>query len=104
MDEDRRIINQVVGAFGPPAFARRGIRVQAAFEELMQRCQAKRHDLLAMTRLRLATLHALIAGEWMRLNVFLNEIAIAWLAERFAQWQPLLRVPVRPTRSQRALR
>src|SRR5438105_481966 len=98
MDEDRRIINQVVGAFGPPAFARRGIRVQGAYEELVQRCQAKRYELLEMTRLRLATLHALIDCEWTRLGGFLNEPTTAWLAERFSQWRPALRMPVAPTR------
>src|SRR5262245_41354205 len=101
-DEERRIINRVVGAFSQPAFVRRAQQVEGAYQQLLQACQSKRHELLKIARLRLATLHALLGGDWRKLAV--SETTIRWLAERFDKWQPALRMPVAASKSPRAWR
>lgn len=102
--DEGRLAKGLMGAFGTPAFARRGIQVQAAYEELIQRCAAKRHELLEMARLRLATLHALVGGDWRRLSSLVDGSTIAWLADRFDDWQPTLRMPIEATPAKRTLR
>jgi hypothetical protein len=62
-DEDRKLFKQLLAAHGPPAFMRRGQRVQQAYDQLLARCRAKRDDSLYMVRLSLKQLHAL-AGRW----------------------------------------
>ena len=45
---DGTAIQQLQGLFDAPAYVRRGRRVQAAFEELLDRCRRQRDEWLGM--------------------------------------------------------
>jgi hypothetical protein len=97
-------LQQLQGMFDAPAYVRRGRRVQAAFEELLDRCRRQRHEWLGMVRTRPGLLRAL-AGEWEALARYLADADdLDGLRRLEQELTPQLRVPVEPTTSARALR
>jgi hypothetical protein len=70
--DDRRFFNQVASYYGAPAYIRRANRVEAAFKELLDRCERQRAEWLALTRIRLGTLR-MLAGDWSALRPLLRD-------------------------------
>jgi hypothetical protein len=102
-DEDR-LLKQIEARYDAPAYVRRARDVQGAFDGLLQKCRAKRNELLGMVRIRLGALHGL-AGEWDALRPLLaDDEQVHVLQQMYADLNPQLRVPVAPTSSARTLR
>ena len=102
-DDPGQLFKRVIANFGAPAFIRRALRVQEAFDNLIAQCRKQRHDWLPMVRLRLATLHSL-AGDWVELRpVLADEAQIDRLRELWRELEPQLKVPIEPSSSARAL-
>jgi hypothetical protein len=103
-DEASQLLNRLLGRYDVPAYIRRAQRVQAAFDQLVQRCQQQRDEWLRMVRTRLGQVHAL-AGDWERLRPLLAEPEqIHALEQLHAALAPRLRLPVVRTASTRVLR
>lgn len=102
--DETAIFQQLVSMFDAPAFMRRAREVEHAWEQLQTRCRRQRDEWLALPRLRLARLHALL-GDWSQLTPELcPPAARAELVRLFDDWRPTLRVPVSTTTSRRAIR
>jgi hypothetical protein len=102
--DERALLQQLVGQYGGPAFVRRARSTEAAWEQLLDQCRKARHERLAMVRLQLGTLAAL-AGAWERLRPHVeNEAALLVLQSLHNELQPRLRVPVERTESAGKLR
>jgi hypothetical protein len=94
----------VLSQYGGPAYMRRARQVQDAFDQLVARCRQKREEMLAMTRVRLAMLHAL-AGTWERLLPWLaDDGQLDLLQNLHADLAPKLRQMLAATSSSRQLR
>jgi hypothetical protein len=103
-EEDRRILQEMCGRFGTPAFVRRAKLVETSWTELMTVCENNRNDQLAFVGLRLAQLLAL-AGGWDMIRANLDNTAqMDQLARLHAQLEPRLQMPLEPTFSGRILR
>lgn len=103
-EEDRRILQEMFGRSGSPAFIRRAKLVEDAWEELLARCRKARGERLVFVRLRLGQLHAL-AGGWDLLKSFVPlDQELAALQDLFAELQPRLLLPLEPTTSTRVMR
>jgi hypothetical protein len=103
-DDGRQAFNEVLAHYDGPAYVRRARRVQAAYDDLLDRCRRQREEWLAMVRVRLGTLQAL-AGAWEALAPHLADGGqVGLLRELAAALEPRLRAPVEPTYSARALR
>jgi hypothetical protein len=90
--------------YDAPAYVRRALRVQAAFDALVDRCRQQRDEWLAMVRLRVGMLRAL-AGTWDALLPLLADGGqLALLRGLHDELDPALRVAVEPTTSARTLR
>jgi hypothetical protein len=101
---DRRELQEVLSSFDAPAYVRRARRVEAAYEQLLNRCRRQRHALLSVTRTRLGLLKAL-AGDWAALRPLLaDDSQLDALTRLDADLAPKLRAPPAPTASARALR
>jgi hypothetical protein len=102
-DDDRRILQQLLGR-GGPAFVRRAKRMEDAERALLDRLCKKRDENLSMVRLRIGQLRAL-AGDWNALRPFLGaEYSLDSLRELHDVLRPELRLPLKATRSPRVLR
>jgi hypothetical protein len=98
-DDEKNILNRFAAHYDAPAYARRALRVQQAYEELLSRCRRKRDQWLEMVRLRLGVLRAL-AEDFSRLSLVAAATEqIDTLRGLHDELQPRLRVPVRPTSS-----
>jgi hypothetical protein len=103
-DDDRRVLQQMLGFYGGPAFARRARRMEDAERYLAEHLHRKREELLSMVALRIGQLRAL-AGDWTALRPLLASAeALDSLREQHDILQPQLRLPIAPTRSLRMLR
>jgi hypothetical protein len=95
---------QVLAQHGPPAYVRRGARVEAAYDELLNQCGRQRDEWLAMPRLHLGVLHAL-ASDWPRLRPLLpDDGQLAVLVELETILQPGSPRQAETTSSTRKLR
>jgi hypothetical protein len=101
--DENAIFKQVLGQYDAPAYMRRARQVQAAYEELLRRCQHQRDVWLPMVRLRISVLAAWLGGDWDRLGPWLLGDEIAALRNLHAQLGRPLRVPLEPTTSTRKL-
>ena len=100
----RDLLQEFEARFGPPAYVRRAVQVQEAFEALLEQCRRERAERLEMVRTRLGLLHAL-AGEWDALRPFLaDEEQVVMLRRLHDELAPRLRDVVEPTASPGALR
>lgn len=102
-NDENRVFQQFLSAYGAPAYIRRARQVEAAMRAVIERCRRQRDEWLANVRLRLGTLAAL-AGDWDRLRPFLaDEDQIKLLRRLHEDLQPRLRMPVAVTSSSRML-
>jgi hypothetical protein len=100
---EERLLDEVVGRYGEPAYVRRGRAVQHALEDLLDHCRNRRKEWLHIIRIRLGLLHAL-AGGWDALIPLLrDEEQVRVLEQLHTNLSPKLRLPVEPTTSRRAL-
>jgi len=53
MDDDRRLMMQLVGQYDAPAYIRRARAVERAYEQVLERCNKQRREWLAGVRLHL---------------------------------------------------
>ncbi len=94
----------VVASYDAPAYVRRALQVQQAYDNLLERCTRERERSLATVRLRLGILRER-AGDWSNLAPWLaGPEQLLLLQELAAIAQPRLRVRLRATRSGRVLR
>src|SRR5262245_11455271 len=99
MDDERKMWQQVMGQFGPPAFMRRANDVDAAWERLIEASRRRRDEMLRMVKITLATVRAL-AGVWDSLRVLdVSERTLDVLRELEQELQPELRIALSPTSS-----
>jgi hypothetical protein len=98
-----KLLKQLLAHYGVPAYARRALEVQEAFEQLQNHSRARREEWLQMVRLRLGRLYAL-AGSWDRLRPWLtNKDQILELQELHTKLKPHLRGQVARAHSSRVL-
>ncbi len=103
-DEDRQILNEMIGRYRAPSFIRRAKLVETTWSQLLERAAKARRDRLAFVGLRLGQLRAL-AGNWDALRALLpDEDDLMRLRELFDELQPRLRLPLEATPSKRVLR
>jgi hypothetical protein len=103
-EDARDAYRQFLAQHGAPAYVRRALQVEEAFEQLVRRCQQQRDEWLLMVRLRLAMLRAL-AGDWAILRPSLaDDEQVRVLNELWEMLQPTLRLGIAPTSSVRKLR
>jgi hypothetical protein len=103
-DEDRRIVQEIAGRFGAPAFVRRARLVETSWTQLLEHGGKLRLQRLDMVGLRLGQLLAL-AGAWEALHPLLPEDADRTLLIRLHdELQPRLRMALQPSTSERVLR
>jgi hypothetical protein len=103
-DEDRRIVNEMIGRFEAPSFIRRARLVETSWDALVERCTQERIQQLEFVRLRLGQLVAL-AGSWDAVGSLLaNDDELNALRQLHDELQPRLRMPLVATTSQRILR
>jgi hypothetical protein len=100
---DNRLVQQFIAQGGAPAFMNRAAQVQGAWLGLLSRCRQQRQEWLEMVLLRLGTLQAL-AGDWCRLQPWLEEEQVTALRLLAEMLQPVLRVPVAESSSAGVLR
>src|SRR5437773_7583483 len=60
---EEKWFQQLLALHGAPAYVRRAQNVEAAWQQVVERCRRQRHEWLALVRTRLGLLRAL-AGEW----------------------------------------
>lgn len=103
-EEDRRILQEIAGRAGAPAFIRRAKLVETTWVALLDHCARTRLEKLAFVRLRIGQLHAL-AGTWDALRSFVPDATdLARLKNLHDELAPSLRVPLEATTSRRVLR
>ena len=102
--DERRFFNQVASYYGAPAYIRRANRVEAAFKEILDRCQKQRAEWLVMARIRLGTLR-MLAADWFALRPLLrDEQQIDVLRQLDVALEPKPRLLEDATRSRGKLR
>ena len=103
-DETSEVFKRFLSQIDAPAYIRRAHGVQAALEQLLDRCRQRRAEWLEIVRLRISMLHAL-AGDWNNLRPLLaGEDQLDILRYHLAALASPLRAPIEPTTSARALR
>jgi hypothetical protein len=86
--------------FDAPAFVRRSMQVEAAWEALLAVCRRERERLLEMPRMRLARFWAFVQLRQADSTPFSKADDMAYLEELHRAWQPRLRCAVKPARSE----
>ena len=93
-DDERHLFQQIIASFDTPAYMRRARDVEAAWNEILMRCQHQYEELLEMPRLRLAQLHRLLHGRMELLSTLTGNAITCFhtqlLQELFRNWQPTL--------------
>ena len=103
-EEDRRVLHEMVGLFGPPAFIRRARLVETSWIDLLASCESARKGQLAFVGLRLAQLLALADG-WEAIRAKLADHQhFEQLTRLHEDLQPRLQLPLERTSSARVLR
>jgi hypothetical protein len=103
-DETNEAFKRFLSHYDVPAYIRRARGVQAALDQLLDYCRARRAEWLEFVRMRIAMLHAL-AGDWENLLPFLaDENQLDILRYLLAALASPLHAPVEPTSSSYALR
>jgi hypothetical protein len=102
--DDQHLFKTFEAQYDAPAYVRRARQVEDAWEQVLQRCRARRDEWLLMVRIRLGLLRGL-AGDWEALRPLLaDEDQVAVLRRLEAEIEPRLRTPVAVTKSAWALR
>lgn len=103
-DDDNRMFARLLSQFDAPAYMRRARAVQAALDQLLDRCRQQRAEWLKMVRLHVALLHA-HAGDWDKLRPLLaDDDQLDILRYQLAALASPLRVAIGTTTSARILR
>lgn len=103
-DDDSRMFSRLLTQFDAPAYIRRARAVQAALDQLLDRCRRQRAEWLKMVRLRIGMLHAL-SGDWDALRPLLtDDEQLDILRYQLAALASPLRATIEPTTSARSLR
>lgn len=103
-DDDSRMFSRLLTQFDAPAYIRRARAVQAALDQLLDRCRRQRAEWLKMVRLRVGMLHAL-SCDWDALRPLLaDDEQLDILRYQLAALAAPLRAPIEPTTSARSLR
>lgn len=104
-DEERHLFQQIIASFDTPAYMRRARDVEAAWNEILLRCQLQYEDLLEIPKLRLAQLHTLLQGQIETLCTLTGYAVTTChtqqLQDLFLEWQPKLQS--RPAGNQQPL-
>ncbi|MGE5192140.1 MAG: hypothetical protein ACM3U2_06515 [Deltaproteobacteria bacterium] len=90
-------------AFDSPAFIRRAMQVEAAWDALVAVCRRERERLLEMPRMRLARFLALSRSWPAAGSALCRAEDLAYLKELHADWQPRLRTAMNPPRMESVL-
>jgi len=102
-ENNRSIINEMIGRFAAPSFIRRAKLVEATWSHLLERCAKARFEQLKFVGLRLGQLFAL-AGSWEVLRRCVRrDVDLIDLQTLHAVLQPRLLAPLAATSSRRAL-
>src|SRR6478752_7571598 len=102
--DDRRIVQEIAGRFGPPAFMRRARLVESLWTQLLDKGRFERLRHLDMVGMRLAQLRDL-AGDWDVLRTLLpDESAFDVIVRLYNELQPRLHLPLEATTSLWTLR
>jgi hypothetical protein len=103
-EEDRRVLQEMVGRSGSPAFIRRAKLVETSWLTLVETCATARFERLQFVRLRMGQLRAL-AGGFDALRSYLPHASdLEFIQSLHDELQPRLRLPLEPTTSPRVLR
>jgi hypothetical protein len=103
-DAASRAVQLFTAHYDAPAYVRRALRVQAAFDQVIGRCRRQRDDWLSLVSMRLGILYGL-AGEWLALHPYLaNDEQVHTLEDLRTILDPGLRLPVQATASGWVLR
>jgi hypothetical protein len=89
----------VLLSFDAPAFVRRAMNVEAAWEALLAVCRRERERLLEMPRMRLARFVALADIGGPGASEVCPPAELACLIDLHREWKPLLRTIVKPARA-----
>jgi len=101
---EEKWFQQMLALHGAPAYVRRAQNVEAAWQQIVERCRRQRHEWLGLARTRLGFLRAL-AGEWTALEAILaGPDDVAALVQLERELEPTLKARPEPTRSRRRLR
>jgi hypothetical protein len=102
-EDERRLVQRVLGHYDAPAFIRRARGVQESLDHVLAACRRQRDQWLLMPRIRLGVLRGL-AGDWHRLLPWLadhEQLGVLQTLER--ELSPRLRTKIEPTSSSRQL-
>ena len=100
---DFQCFQYVASAFDAPAFVRRGLEVESAWETLLSTCQQKRLTLLELPRLRLAQFFS-VAKDWPQIpDYFCRHQDLEYLEELRREWSPRLRIEIRPAKTEQEI-
>ncbi|HZZ78282.1 MAG TPA: hypothetical protein VFE62_07175 [Gemmataceae bacterium] len=102
--EDRRIVQEIAGRFGPPAYMRRARLIESTWSHLVESGRSLRLQHLDMVGMRLAQLRDL-AGTWDALRPIVRDSTdLENLIRLHDELQPRLHLPLETTTSERILR
>jgi hypothetical protein len=94
-DDERHSIKMFLAHYDVPAYVRRALQVEEAFEQLLAQCRKQREEMLSMVRTRIGVLKAL-AKDWGQFQPWLkDDKQVAVLLDLHTLLQPQQRF--RPT-------
>ena len=96
--------DEMLLAFDAPAFVRRAMQVEAAWEALLTVCRRERERLLEFPRLRLARFLNLIRSWPPGPSAICRSADLAYLETLHAEWAPRLRSMMKPARTEAAVK
>jgi len=102
-EERDGVFQQLLAAYGQPAYVRRARGVQDALEKVLAQCRQRRDEWLLMPRIHLGVLRGLAGGRWEPLAPLLMPGEAAVLEELHRLLEPRPRLPITPSDSLRKL-
>ena len=100
-DDGFQFFQAAIAAHDAPAFMRRAREMEFAWDYLREKLREQRQTFLEFPKLRLATLTALIGPEQSALPKVCHPDDFAYLKQLMREWSPKLRIPIRPTTTER---
>jgi hypothetical protein len=103
MSERFQDADDMLLAFDAPAFVRRALQVEIAWEGMQAVCRRERERLLEMPRMRLARF-VMLRESWSKdLSSICSPDDLAYLDRLHQDWKPRLRSTVQPARTEAAV-
>jgi hypothetical protein len=90
-------------AFDAPAFVRRAMQVEAAWDAILAVCRRERERLLEMPRIRLARFLTLLKSWPPGHSAICRTADLVYLETLHTEWTPRLRSVVKPARTERTI-